>query len=153
MTASDVIGIVDVLQRAGVTVWLDGGWAVDALIGMQTREHEDLDVVVALEDIDLIKNELGKEGFIVAEDELPTRFVLADEKGRQIDFHTVVFNGEGGGIQKLQDGRSYRYPPEGFRATGEVDGRRMRCLTAKVQAQCHYGYGPDEKDRSEEPHV
>jgi hypothetical protein len=27
-------------------IWLDGGWGVDALVGEQTREHEDLNLIV-----------------------------------------------------------------------------------------------------------
>jgi lincosamide nucleotidyltransferase A/C/D/E len=146
MTGLDVVEIIDVLERVGVAVWLDGGWAVDALIGKQTREHEDLDVVVALDDVERIKQALGKEGFVVAEDELPTRFVLKDPTGRQIDFHTVTFDSEGGGIQKLQNGNSYRYPPQGFTGTGTVNGRNIKCLSADVQAECRYGYQPDDKD-------
>jgi lincosamide nucleotidyltransferase A/C/D/E len=146
MTRSDVVEIIDALRQSGVAVWLDGGWAVDALIGKQTREHEDLDVVVALDDVKLIKQALGKKGFVIAEDELPTRFVLKDSTGRQIDFHTVTFDEEGGGIQKLQNGNTYRYPPEGFNAVGIVNDREMKCLAAEVQAECHYGYQPDEKD-------
>ena len=147
LTGSDVAEIMEMLQQAGVDVWLDGGWAVDALIKRQTRPHDDLDVVVALNDQRKIRRELGKVGFRVAEDELPTRFVLTDERGRQIDFHTVTFDSEGGGIQKLQNGKSYRYPPQGFTATGEINGVHLKCLTAEVQAECHYGYEPDDKDR------
>jgi lincosamide nucleotidyltransferase A/C/D/E len=146
MTGSHVVGIIDVLEQAGVAVWLDGGWAVDALIGEQTREHEDLDVVVALDYVELIKQVLGEKGFVVAEDELPTRFVLKDSNGRRIDFHTVTFDEEGGGIQTLQSGNTYRYPPQGFTGTGTVNGRSLKCLTAEVQAECHYGYLPNDKD-------
>ena len=99
MRGSDVVDIVNVLQRAGVDVWLDGGWAVDALVGKQTRQHEDLDVVVGLNEVETIKKELGKIGFVVAEDELPTRFVMKDAAGHQFDFHTVTFDSEGGGVQ------------------------------------------------------
>ena len=48
MTADDVVDLVDSLERAGVDVWLDGGWAVDAALARQTRAHDDLDVVVEL---------------------------------------------------------------------------------------------------------
>ena len=45
MLAHDVLEIVAGLDAAGVRVWLDGGWGVDALIRHQTRDHEDLDLV------------------------------------------------------------------------------------------------------------
>jgi hypothetical protein len=43
MTASDVEGFLDLTAVLGVRVWLDGGWAVDACLGEQSRRHEDLD--------------------------------------------------------------------------------------------------------------
>jgi lincosamide nucleotidyltransferase A/C/D/E len=41
--------IVDILHKAGkngVDVWIAGGWGVDALIGQQTRPHNDFDIFV-----------------------------------------------------------------------------------------------------------
>jgi lincosamide nucleotidyltransferase A/C/D/E len=147
MKSSVVLEIMGIFERAGIDVWLDGGWGIDALIGKQSREHGDLDVVVALDQIDPIKRALAEQGFVVVEDELPTRFVMQDSRARHIDFHTVTFDQEGGGAQKLQDGRSYRYPPQGFMGIGMIDGRKVKCLTPEVQAECHYGYEPDENDR------
>src|SRR5512133_789938 len=102
MNARDVLEITQILNKAHVEVWLDGGWAVDAIIKQQTREHEDLDVVVGLDKVDVIKKALAPFGFIVTEDELPTRFVLSDANHRHIDFHTVTFINHGEGVQKLQ---------------------------------------------------
>jgi lincosamide nucleotidyltransferase A/C/D/E len=147
VTAADVLEIVAVLEGACVDVWLDGGWAVDALARRQTRQHEDLDVVVDLNSVETLKHVLEVRGFTVSEDELPTRLAMEDAEGRTIDFHTVTFDAEGGGVQRLQNSRSYRYPPEGFAGVGEVGGQRVKCLTAEVLADCHYGYEPDDKDR------
>lgn len=58
----------------------------------------------------------------------------------------MTFDGEGGGLQQLQDGRTYRYPPEGFGGQGMVAGMPLPCLTAEVQVECHLGYEPDETD-------
>ena len=44
-------------------------------------------------------------------------------------------------------GCSYRYPPEGFLAEGNVAGHTLPCLTAEVQIECHTGYEPTETDR------
>jgi lincosamide nucleotidyltransferase A/C/D/E len=134
------------LESRGVAAWLDGGWGVDALLGEQTREHDDLDLVIALERSRAAQEALETLGFSVTEDETPTRFVMRDARGRQVDFHTVIFDAEGGGVQHLQDGGSFRYPPEGFDCSGRVGGRTFRCLTAEVQVRCHCGYEPDEND-------
>ncbi len=149
ITASDVINIVERLETAGVTFWLDGGWGVDALLHEQTRPHDDLDVVMALADTEPATQALASLGFALHEDERPTRFVLRDPADRRIDVHTVTFDQEGGGIQALQDGTPWRYPPEGFTGTGTVAGRPVRCLTPVVQVLCHTGYDPDETDRQD----
>jgi lincosamide nucleotidyltransferase A/C/D/E len=62
-------------------------------------------------------------------------------------FHTVTFDADGGGNQELQDGRIYRYAPQGFTATGLISGVNVRCLSPEVQADCHYGYEPGEDDK------
>ncbi len=41
MQAHDVLEVINQLENVDVSVWLDGGWGVDALVGTQTREHSD----------------------------------------------------------------------------------------------------------------
>ncbi len=146
MHAQDVIDIVPRLDAAGIPVWLDGGWGIDALVGEQTRPHDDLDVVIAVHQARDVQDVLGPYGFVLVEDELPTRFVLRDETDRRIDFHTVTFDADGGGMQQLQDGTSFRYPPQGFHGRGRIHSRTFCCLTAEVQMLCHIGYVPDAND-------
>ncbi len=147
MTANEVLRIISTLNNANIPVWIDGGWGVDALIGQQTREHEDLDVVIALANVETVKDILGEQGFVVLEDELPTRIVLKGANTQQIDFHTVTFNTEGGAIQKLQDSSVYRYKLEGLNGNGSINGHAVKCITPEEQAASHYGYEPDEKDK------
>lgn len=146
MRPYDVLEIVDALESAGVNLWLDGGWGVDALLGEQTRTHDDLDVVLALDAVSTARETLAALGYSVTEDEMPTRLALADARDRRIDLHPVTFDGEGGGIQRLQDGSSFRYPPEGFRGTGFVDAKAVHCLSPETQRLCHTGYPPDADD-------
>jgi len=134
MSGPEVLRILDALARAGVAAYVDGGWGVDALLMEQTREHEDLDLVIALADGERAEGALSALGFSLSEDERPTRFVLGHGDGRRIDFHTVVFDDEGGGVQPLQDGRSYRYPPEGSRAKGLSTGGPCGALRRKCSS-------------------
>ena len=144
MTAERVLGLLAVLRSAGVKATLDGGWGVDALLGRETRPHDDLDLVVALTDVARIQEVLRPLGFALHEDHLPVRFVLRglDE---QLDFHTVTFDAEGGGVQPQPGGGSFRYPPEGF-VEGRVRGESVPCISAHVQVLCHLGYTPSAKD-------
>ncbi|MCK6556905.1 amino acid transporter [Candidatus Binatia bacterium] len=130
----------------GVFVFmLDWGWGVDALLGSETRKHEDLDLVVDLADVQDIQAALYPLGFSMHEDHLPVRFVLRSRAGAQLDFHTVTFDDEGGGLQPQPNGGVFRYPPEGFVA-GRVEGREVRCIGPEVQILCHLGYEPTTKD-------
>jgi lincosamide nucleotidyltransferase A/C/D/E len=46
-----VAEILGRLDGAGIWYCVEGGWGVDALLGEQTREHDDLDLAVRLEEL------------------------------------------------------------------------------------------------------
>ncbi len=145
MTGERALEILAALRSHGVTASVDGGWGVDALVGRQTRPHDDLDLVVALQDVDAIKSALASFGYTLAEDHLPVRFVMRESAGSQLDFHTVTFDEQGGGVQAQPGGGSFRYPPEGF-VRGKIAGEQIGCISAEVQILCHLGYEPTSKD-------
>lgn len=74
--AHDVLDVLRALKAAGSRAWLDGGWGVDALLGEQTRDHEDVDIFVELDRIDDVLDAVEPLGLRLAEDYLPTRAVL-----------------------------------------------------------------------------
>lgn len=39
MTEEEVIELYDALCANEVAIWIDGGWCVDALLGVQTSDH------------------------------------------------------------------------------------------------------------------
>ena len=145
MNAETVVAILDALDRASIEAWVDGGWGVDALLGRRTRAHDDLDLVVGLDRVASIVQVLGSRGFRLAEDRLPVRFVLAHEQLGHVDFHTVTFDADGGGLQPQPGGGTFRYPPEGF-VSGRIEGRPVPCISGPVQMLCHLGYEPKQKD-------
>lgn len=149
MAPADVLEVLEVLTRAGVSVWLDGGWAVDALIGEQTRDHDDLDLVVRSEDAERAISALAQAGFHIQADQRPTRFVLADARDRRIDFHPVSFNQDGSAVQKGAgpSGGDARFPASGFTDRGGIAGRPVACLAPDLLGLFHTGYEPAEKDR------
>jgi lincosamide nucleotidyltransferase A/C/D/E len=146
MDAASLVQIVDRLEDAGVRVWLDGGWGVDALLEDQIREHDDLDLVAELGDSDRIIELLQCLGYEVVTGGVPKSFVMVNRMGQQIDVHPLRFNAEGGGVYQMDDGREWVYPAEGFSGQGTVEGRPVRCLTPEVQVLVHAGYELGDKD-------
>ena len=43
-TKEDLYKVIELLEKTGITYWLDGGWGVDILAGKQTRSHRDIDI-------------------------------------------------------------------------------------------------------------
>src|SRR5438093_9952846 len=99
MTGAEVVRIVAYLEEAGIGIWLDGGWAVDALVGRETRAHSDLDAAVELDKTDSAIAALAPLGFRVDMDDWPTRLVLAANDGKRVYLHPLVFDEEGNGRQ------------------------------------------------------
>ena len=147
MGADEALRILDALGAAEAAVWVDGGWGVDALVGHQTRPHDDLDLVVRVLDLDTVEAALVPLGYRVTMRVGLTRWVLGDDAGRAIDLHPLTFDDSGTGWQAAAnpDGSDCPYPPDGF-TTGSIDGQTVRCLTAALQIRHHEGYDKDGKD-------
>jgi lincosamide nucleotidyltransferase A/C/D/E len=149
MDAASVVEIVERLEGHDIDVWLDGGWGVDALLGRETREHDDLDVVTELRHSDRVAALLRGLGYELVAGGAPKSFVLVDADGRQVDVHPVVFDSEGGGVYQMEGDRTWTYPAQGFSGRGTVAGRPVRCLSPDVQVLVHAGYELGEKDYRE----
>ncbi len=63
ITAGDLINLLQLLESAKIEVWLDGGWAVDAALGRQTRPHKDVDIILRVEDLQKLCQCLDQRGF------------------------------------------------------------------------------------------
>lgn len=142
MTAEDAVELLALLEQEGIAVWLDGGWAVDAALETQTRSHDDLDLIVELQNAEKLQKALGTRGYILAQGGAPMSIELVDDAGRQVDIHPVVFTGSADGVYRMDNGVDWVYPAAGFVGEGSVLGRRVRCLTTEVQMLCHTGYEP-----------
>ena len=146
MTAASVLDVLDALHAASVRVSVDGGWGVEALLGSQRRTHEDLDLVVDIEQLESVLQTLAAIGFEMDNDERPTRVSLHAADGRAVDLHLVSFTPEGDAIQQLQDGATFCYRASGFAGRGRIGGQPVSCLDVAVQVECHLGYTPDAGD-------
>jgi lincosamide nucleotidyltransferase A/C/D/E len=147
MDAKSVVEIVALLDEAGVSVCLDGGWGIDALLGEETRAHADLDLIVDRAEVPRLREALARAGFREKPDGTAAGFVLADARGREVDVHAIEVDARGYGSFALPDGRRWPFPPAALSARGRVGSREVRCLSADAQVQCHgQGYAPTEKD-------
>ena len=149
MDASSLLAVIGQLQADGISVWIDGGWGVDALLGHQTREHDDLDLVIELEDATRVMGLLGSRGYEMVAGAPPKSFVMVDSRGSQVDLHPVTFDSDGGGVYEMDDGTEWVYPAEGLSGRGSVDGTPVKCLSAAVQVLVHAGYELTGKDYRE----
>jgi lincosamide nucleotidyltransferase A/C/D/E len=149
MDSQTLLAVIGLLEADGIDVWLDGGWGVDALLGRQMREHDDLDLVAELGHASRIIELLAELGYSLFAGGPPRSFVVVDRDGRQADVHPVTFNAEGGGVYQMDDGNEWVHPSEGFKGRGSVDGRPVRCLSPEVQVLVHAGYELTQKDYRE----
>jgi lincosamide nucleotidyltransferase A/C/D/E len=147
MREQDVLGVLAKLADAGLTAWVDGGWGVDALLGVTTREHDDLDLVVRRDEIDQVRHVLAGMGFTaVLRDWLPNALALSDETGKSVDLHPVTVSPDGGGDQATLGGGCFHYLAP---VAGVIGGRSVRCVDAATQLLCHSGYELTDKDRTD----
>jgi lincosamide nucleotidyltransferase A/C/D/E len=145
MDVSEVHAILARLEEAGCSVWVAGGWGVDALVGHQTRPHRDLDLAVDARDESRAVAVLRRDGYRIETDWRPVRVELVTPNRGWVDLHPVVFGVDGHGRQAGLGSGYFEYPPDGF-AEGVIAGRRVRCLSAEQQRRFHEGYDPRDID-------
>jgi len=148
MTGADVLYVLDLLAAVEVRVWVDGGWGVDALLGEQTRPHDDLDLALEHRDLARFLSAMADAGFRLLRDDGPFNKVLVDQADRKVDYH--VFDASA--TRRTEAGVSV-YGPMGlayevgaFEGHGTILGRQVACCTAAFQVRSHAGYELDEDD-------
>jgi len=147
MAAEDVLTFLDLMDSLDIRVWLDGGWAVDANLGVQTRRHDDLDIAIEERDLDRAVGALRARGFgpVPRDDTSAWNFVLGDDAGHQVDFHVVVLDDNGDGIYGPPE-HGHRYPAEALAGKGSINGCDVRCISPKWLVAFHTGYAVDAND-------
>jgi lincosamide nucleotidyltransferase A/C/D/E len=134
MNAASVVALYRRLTDNGVPLWIEGGWGIDALLGEQTRPHDDLDIVVEERHLLRLRELLESDGFgdVPRPDTRAWNFVLGHPDGRMIDVHVVVFDASGRGIYGPPENGEF-YPAQSFEGVGTVDGLSVRCLSVDYQ--------------------
>ncbi|HEY4718360.1 MAG TPA: nucleotidyltransferase family protein [Anaerolineales bacterium] len=146
-TASDVITLYTNLEALGIKIWIDGGWGVDALLGRQTRPHEDIDIVVEQKHVATLRKFLENKGYrdMQRDDTSAWNFVMSDVEGHQVDFHVIVFDTHGDGLYGPAE-KGIIYPAVSLTGEGSIGGLRVRCISPEWMVKFHSGYELHQKD-------
>jgi lincosamide nucleotidyltransferase A/C/D/E len=150
MNAHDVVELYVTLERAGVRVWIDGGWSVDAALGRESRPHGDLDIAIEASAVGALRAIMAARGYTQAADAAATdwNFVLTDGAGRKVDVHAVVFAASGDAILGRAE-RGHKYPAGALDGMGRIAGADVRCVAPAFMVQFKTGYPPRDIDRTD----
>ena len=141
----DVVEVERILRLSnitGVPLVVDGGWAVDALLGWQTRDHADLDLALNHLHLPKLLDFLSKLGYqhIWRDDQWEHNFVLEDDQAHQVDLHTYITDEENeivGGV---------KYPKEALTGKGRIAHMDVTCIEPHYLVAFHTGYPLDAND-------
>ena len=140
---ADAIEIILYAEENEIDIWLDGGWGVDALLGEETRSHNDIDLFVEEKNGKTFIEILKEKGFTEVIEAYTTtdHTVWKDVKDRIIDLHVFDFNEQG---DLVFEGESY--PSNVFSGIGKIGDKVVKCINAENQVLFHLGYEHDEND-------
>ena len=140
---TDAIEIITWAEENEISLWIDGGWGVDALLKEETRAHNDIDLFVEESNGKKFISILKKKGFIEIVESYTTEShtVWKDTKGRIIDLHIFKFNEQGYIVFEGEE-----YPPNVFSGIGEIGNKEVKCIDAENQVLFHLGYEHNEND-------
>jgi len=142
MKAEEAVELIQRLEQCGIEVYVDGGWAVDALLGEQTRIHQDLDIALPCKHVPKLREMLEGRGYreVTRDDSWECNFVLVDAGSRVLDVHSYLLDDEGnnaGGVE---------YRAEHLTGKGFINGYAVRCISPEWLVKFHSGYELDEND-------
>ncbi|ATL68956.1 nucleotidyltransferase domain-containing protein [Nocardia terpenica] len=148
MTAESALMVISVLKSRGVNACIGGGWAIDALLGEQTREHADLDIWLPAADLDptiVAFSEAGIDRLLPWGGDRPWNFVLHDGRSLRVDLH-LYEELPGGLIHYGSVLNGDRFANSCLDGTGRILGNVVRCETSDWALQCHLEYPPRATD-------
>lgn len=142
MKQEDFLCLLDLFESNDIEVVVDGGWGVDALLGQQTRDHDDLDIAVDRKNIKRIREILGLDFFkeLQRNDSNEYMFVLVNSKGLQVDVHGYEFDNQKQNIYGIE------YPYDSLLGRGQIADKKVRCISPEYVVKFHSGYDLQRKD-------
>jgi len=150
MSRDDLCAFLDLVADLGVRIWLDGGWAVDAWLGQETRRHADVDIVIETRALETLVEALRARGYddVPRDDTRAWNFVLGDAEGHEVDFHVIDLAPDGTGVYGPPPPELV-FPADSLTASTELCGRSVLAIPPHRLVAFHTGYEPDDDDRAD----
>lgn len=147
MTAAEVLEIYQAMEKQGVEFWIDGGWAVDALLEKQTRPHGDLDIVIQKRDVPALVKYLSNKGYseVHRSDSSDHNFMMGNSEPQFVDFHVIEMDEQGNGLYGPKENQ-FIFPADSLTGNGKINGQTVRSLSPEWVVKFHSGYELREKD-------
>ena len=138
------LAIADLIENVS-PYWIGGGWGVDALVGHQTRPHIDVDICFPAENEQGVVDALIEAGLSIEQDWRPVRLLMTHPDKYGVDLHPLHFDDNGDASQLGLNDEVYRYPA-GELTAGQIGGRTVPCLSARLLLKFRTGYELSKKD-------
>ncbi len=142
MTGHDVLRVLDALHLAEVAPIIEGGWGIDALVGRQSRVHNDLDLSVAADELNEAIHVLDVLGYSAVSTHTPGWMRASTADGRSVELQPLTNDLH----QHLEGGREFRYDRDHLDGRGFIVGRPVRCLN--IEAHILNNAGPEPSERA-----
>ena len=143
ITEENAVDLIKRAAHAGVGIWIAGGWGVDALLGYQTRPHNDFDLFVQKKDKIAITGILESCGYAENKEyDFEDNPIWCNTLKGIVDLH--LFESVEPGSWSMQN---QTCPSDIFSGQGTIGGIPVRCLTAEAQVEYRHGYELREKDK------
>jgi len=124
MDQDEVMRILTLAEIASIPVVVAGGWAVDALLGWQTRPHGDLDIAVNRAYLGRLLGILGRIGYGLINEAAfdDKKYLLDNGAGHQIEIHAYSRDEKG----RIISGT--RYPSNYLTGQGKIGNIKVSCI-------------------------
>jgi lincosamide nucleotidyltransferase A/C/D/E len=142
MTSDEVLALYNWFKENDIAVWICGGWCVDALIGQQTREHQDFDIAVHRKDSLLLRNLLESNSYHEEkrDDSSDFMYVMKNEAGQEVDIHAFEYDEDNKNTYGVE------FPFGSLTGTGVINGQEVKCISPEWLFKFNTSYEPKEKD-------
>lgn len=124
MDQEEVLRVLELAEIASVPLVVAGGWAVDALLGWQTRPHGDLDLAINRAHLVRFLGILSRigYGFVNEAHANDKSYILDNGVGHQIEIHVYTRDDKG----RIISGS--RYPSNSLSGQGKIGHLKVSCV-------------------------